>query len=68
MEKIGRLNFEDYFPVFKLIDPQGIRRAMKVYFSKFSDVFHGIINQRLESEALLAASNDVLDALATRSR
>lgn len=63
MEEIGRLNVADYFPVFRLLDPQGIRRAMKIYFSKLSDIFYGIIDQRLKSEASSAASNDVLDAL-----
>ncbi|RVW41117.1 Geraniol 8-hydroxylase [Vitis vinifera] len=63
MEEIGRLNVADYFPVFRLLDPQGIRRAMKIYFSKLSDIFYGIIDQRLKSEASSVASNDVLDAL-----
>ncbi|KAL6322527.1 hypothetical protein AAG906_009829 [Vitis piasezkii] len=68
MEEIGRLNVADYFPVFRLLDPQGIRRAMKIYFTKLSDIFYGIIDQRLKSEASSAASNDVLDALLNLSK
>ena len=62
MEGVGRPNFVDYFPAFRLIDPQGIRWNMKIYFNKLFDIFDGIINQRLQSKTS-SASKDVLDAL-----
>ena len=62
MEGIGRPNFVDYFPAFRLIDPQGIRWNMNIYFDKLFDIFDGIINQRLQSKTS-SASKDVLDAL-----
>ena len=60
---LGRLNFADYFPAFRLIDLQGRRREMKIHFDKLLDTFDGIIDQRLKSEAISSASKDVLDAL-----
>ncbi|KAJ9680874.1 hypothetical protein PVL29_020012 [Vitis rotundifolia] len=62
MEGLGRPNFVDYFPAFRLIDPQGIRWNMKIYFDKLFYIFDGIINQRLQSKTS-SASKDVLDAL-----
>ena len=61
MEDAGRPNFADYFPAFKLIDPQGIRRNLKIHVDKLIHIFEGIINQRLQSKGS-SASNDVLDA------
>ena len=51
MEGLGRPNFVDYFTAFRLIDPQGIRWNMKIYFDKLFDIFEGIINQRLQSKS-----------------
>ncbi|KAL6322108.1 hypothetical protein AAG906_005045 [Vitis piasezkii] len=61
MEEAGKPNFADYFPAFRLIDPQCIQRNMKVHFRKLIDIFDGLINQRIQSKAS-SASNDVLDA------
>ena len=61
MEEAGKPNFADYFPAFRLIDPQCIQRNMKVHFGKLIDIFDGLITQRVQSKAS-SASNDVLDA------
>ena len=63
MEGIGRPNLADYFPTLRLIDPQGIRRKMNVYFDKLFDIFNGIISERLQYSKASSTSKDVLDAL-----
>ncbi|KAK2967526.1 hypothetical protein RJ640_030397 [Escallonia rubra] len=65
MAEAGRPNLVDYFPVLKKIDPQGIRRRMTVHFGKVIELFHGLINERLELRRLNkpVGSNDVLDVL-----
>ncbi|KAL3634165.1 hypothetical protein CASFOL_021219 [Castilleja foliolosa] len=46
---LGVPNVADFFPVFKAIDPQGIKRKSKFYFGKLLGMFGDIINQRLET-------------------
>uniref|UniRef100_A0A7N2LTD1 Cytochrome P450 n=1 Tax=Quercus lobata TaxID=97700 RepID=A0A7N2LTD1_QUELO len=62
----GRPNIADYFPALRLIDPQGVRKRTRIYFSKVFGIFDGIINQRLQLRASskgFKESNDVLDSL-----
>ncbi|KAF3954453.1 hypothetical protein CMV_020201 [Castanea mollissima] len=62
----GRPNIADYFPALRLIDPQGVRKRTRIYFSKLFGIFDGIINQRLQLRASskgFKESNDVLDSL-----
>nr|ATO91436.1 putative cytochrome P450 [Fallopia multiflora] len=58
-------NLADLFPVFKSVDPQGIKRRMASHFKKLLDVFDVIIDKRLAShkDGALESCNDVLDAL-----
>ncbi|KAF3948291.1 hypothetical protein CMV_025692 [Castanea mollissima] len=65
-EEAGKPNVADYFPALRLIDPQGVRKRTRIYFSKLLGIFDGIINQRLQLTASSEgskASNDVLDSL-----
>ena len=62
----GRPNIADYFPALRLIDPQGVRKRIRIYFSKVFGIFDGIINQRLQLRASskgFKESKDVLDSL-----
>ncbi|GAB2212349.1 hypothetical protein Droror1_Dr00020309 [Drosera rotundifolia] len=62
----GIVNIADYFPLVKVIDPQGIRRCTSIRYRKGIKVFEEIIAHRLESEMgndLLSEENDMLDVL-----
>ncbi|CAJ1949888.1 unnamed protein product [Sphenostylis stenocarpa] len=66
MEEAGRPNVVDFFPIFRLLDPQGARRRMKGYFGKLIAFFDGLIEERLRLRALeneSNACNDVLDSM-----
>ncbi|KAF8389635.1 hypothetical protein HHK36_024154 [Tetracentron sinense] len=65
MEETGRPNLVDYFPVLRLIDPQGIRRRQTNYFSKIIELFDGMIKQRLQSRVspTYLTQNDLLDTI-----
>ena len=65
-KEAGRPNIADYFPALRLIDPQGVRKRTRIYYSKLLAIFDGIINQRLQLRASskgYKASNDTLDSL-----
>ena len=65
-KEAGRPNIADYFPALRMIDPQGVRKRTRIYYSKLLAIFDGIINQRLQLRASskgYKASNDVLDSL-----
>ncbi|XP_075666022.1 inactive cytochrome P450 76AD1-like [Castanea sativa] len=65
-KEAGRPNIADYFPVLRLIDPQGVRKRTRIYYSKLLVIFYGIIHQRLQLRASskgYKASNDTLDSL-----
>ena len=66
MEEAGKPNVVDFFPIFRLLDPQGARARMNSYFGKLIAFFDGLIEERLclrgfERES--KACNDVLDSL-----
>ncbi|KAH1068287.1 hypothetical protein GLYMA_03G021200v4 [Glycine max] len=66
MEEAGRPNVVDFFPIFRLLDPQGVRRRMNGYFGKLIAFFDGLIEERLRlraSENESKACNDVLDTV-----
>ncbi|XP_073138716.1 cytochrome P450 76T24-like [Henckelia pumila] len=48
MECLGKPNLADYFPVFKVLDVQGILRKNTVYFRRCFDIFEEIIGKRIE--------------------
>ncbi|KAH0640334.1 hypothetical protein KY285_036920 [Solanum tuberosum] len=46
--QIGKFNMVDYFPVLKLIDPQGIKRSNCDSVDKMFRIFRGFIEERLK--------------------
>ncbi|KAL0368978.1 UNVERIFIED_CONTAM: Ferruginol synthase [Sesamum calycinum] len=63
---VGTPNLADFFPILKMIDPQGIQRQAKFYFGRLLAMFEEIINQRLQSRKATNGSpkkNDLLEAL-----
>ncbi|BAT97806.1 hypothetical protein LR48_Vigan07g158600 [Vigna angularis] len=66
MEEAGRPNVVDFFPIFRMLDPQGARRRMNGYFGKLIAFFDGLIEERLRLTALeneAKAFKDVLDSV-----
>ncbi|XP_027084428.1 cytochrome P450 76T24-like [Coffea arabica] len=68
MKNVGAFNLSDYFPVLRVIDPQGIMRDAKFYVQKLFDNFDDIINERLQVRgASETKKNDLLEALLDHS-
>ncbi|KAH9605961.1 hypothetical protein KSS87_008542 [Heliosperma pusillum] len=66
IEDLGKPNFADYFPLFRKIDLQGIRRRTSVNFGKVLHLFNTMIEERLQKGKSMAAAghgSDVLDSL-----
>ncbi|KAL5541017.1 hypothetical protein UlMin_042590 [Ulmus minor] len=65
MKEAGTPNLSDYFPLLKMIDPQGVRKRMGINFKRLIDVFDGLIDQRLRIRESRDSSmnNDMLDTL-----
>ncbi|CAK7338761.1 unnamed protein product [Dovyalis caffra] len=66
MELAGKPNIADYFPILRLVDPQGVRRKMNICFKRLTQIFDSIINERTKGRSSLGASkasHDVLDGL-----
>ena len=63
-ELAGKPNIADYFPVLRLVDPQGVRRRMTIYYGKLIEIFDRIINERVQLRASEGsnARNDLLDS------
>ncbi|KAG6784705.1 hypothetical protein POTOM_010405 [Populus tomentosa] len=64
-EQIGKPNIADYFPILRLVDPQGVRRKTSNYLKRLAQIFDSIINERTRPSSSVAskASHDILDAL-----
>lgn len=66
LEETGKPNIADFFPVFKLLDPQGVRRRVAGHYKKLMEIFDGIITQRLKlqnsSSSAGSGSRDMVDA------
>ena len=65
-EEAGKPNVVDFFPILRLLDPQGARARMTKYFGKLIAFFDGIIKERLRLRALereTKACKDVLDSV-----
>ena len=64
MELAGKPNIANYFSVLRLIDPQGARRRMTIYYGKLIKIFEGIINEQVLRTSLKVskARNDLLDS------
>ncbi|RHN46803.1 putative geraniol 8-hydroxylase [Medicago truncatula] len=65
MEKAGKPNVSDFFPILRPFDPQGVHAKMTSYMKKLCDIFYGIIEERICSRASKAdeVCNDGLDSL-----
>ncbi|RHN53387.1 putative geraniol 8-hydroxylase [Medicago truncatula] len=64
-ETVGKPNMADFFPLLRLIDPQGIKKTYMFYIGKLFNVFDNIIDQRLKlrEEDGFFTNNDMLDSL-----
>ncbi|KAK4710367.1 hypothetical protein R3W88_004880 [Solanum pinnatisectum] len=63
-DSVGKPNFVDYFPLLKMIDPQGIRWRLTEYFTKVLHLISGLIDERIKERKMGNRANvDVLDAL-----
>ncbi|KAJ1391214.1 Cytochrome P450 [Sesbania bispinosa] len=62
---VGSPNMADFFPLLRIIDPQGIKRTYASYIDKLFHVFDNIIDQRLRlrAEAGYVTNYDMLDTL-----
>ncbi|XP_061354383.1 geraniol 8-hydroxylase-like, partial [Gastrolobium bilobum] len=64
MKEVGTPNLADYFPILKMVDPQGVRRRTGSYVIKIIDIFRCLINQRLNlREGKSNTMNYMLDTL-----
>ncbi|KAI4354911.1 hypothetical protein L6164_003736 [Bauhinia variegata] len=66
MKEAGKPNVVDFFPIFRVLDPQGRRARMTKYFGKLIDFFEGLIEERLhlfESRKESKVCHDVLDSV-----
>ncbi|XP_075512618.1 cytochrome P450 76T24-like [Primulina tabacum] len=67
IEIVSTANVADYIPVFKLMDPQGIKRRATAYVGKMFAILDDIISQRLQARRSTsmdsALANDLLDFL-----
>ncbi|EXC06134.1 7-ethoxycoumarin O-deethylase [Morus notabilis] len=65
VEEIARPNVADYFPILRMVDPQGIRKRTTIHFRKTLDLFGNIINRRLQIREKIGSTQDIdmLDTL-----
>ncbi|WCJ26088.1 Cytochrome P450 76AD1 [Euphorbia peplus] len=61
----GYPNLSDYFPVLRMIDPQGMRRRMDVCFGRLLGIFDHMIDERVQKRKQpgYIPADDVLDIL-----
>ncbi|KAL1369022.1 cytochrome P450 76T24-like [Arachis hypogaea] len=65
-EEAGKPNIVDFFPIFRLLDPQGARARMTKYLRELIDFFDGLVEERLKLRGLEIESKtckDVLDSV-----
>ncbi|XP_047320835.1 cytochrome P450 76T24-like [Impatiens glandulifera] len=60
LEIAGTPNLSDFFPIFRLVDVQGLRRRFRFHFTRLFRIFEEIIQRRIESKE---TKNDLLDVL-----
>ncbi|KAH6782226.1 hypothetical protein C2S51_007519 [Perilla frutescens var. frutescens] len=51
MKIAGTPNLADFFPLLRLVDPQGLKRKSMAYFTKLLEKFDEIIGKRLQENA-----------------
>ena len=66
----GTPNLADFFPLLKMLDPQGLKRRQTKNVRKVLDIFGELINQRLKMRegTCLDTSKDMLDAMLNISK
>ncbi|WCJ40506.1 Cytochrome P450 76T24 [Euphorbia peplus] len=71
MEQLGRPNLADYFPILRIVDPQGIYRRTKIYYESLFEEFDKIVTERLQlksSSTVVTDKHDLLDFLVNISQ
>ncbi|XP_038887476.1 geraniol 8-hydroxylase-like [Benincasa hispida] len=66
MEAAGKPNLSDYFPVFKKLDVQGLRKSMEIHMGNVLNFLDSMIKQRMKQQELNPDSvpnNDMLHYL-----
>lgn len=67
---VGTPNLADYFPILRLLDPQGVKRRQTKNVKKVLDMFEALVNQRLKmrKDTGLDTQKDMLDAMLNISK
>lgn len=64
MEFAGKANVADFFPILRLLDPQGIRRKTQYHVNQAFKIAGGFLKDRLnENKDIFAEKKDFLDVL-----
>ncbi|WJX14718.1 hypothetical protein P8452_04938 [Trifolium repens] len=67
---VGSPNVADFFPILKMVDPQGVKRKQAKNVKKVLDIFEDLVNQRLKTRegSCLDINKDMLDAMLNISK
>ncbi|RDY13857.1 Geraniol 8-hydroxylase, partial [Mucuna pruriens] len=66
---VGTPNLADFFPLLKMLDPQGVKRQQSKNVRKVLDMFDRLVKQRLKHrEEEGTTHNDMLDAMLNISK
>ncbi|WJX14716.1 hypothetical protein P8452_04936 [Trifolium repens] len=67
---VGSPNVADFFPILKMVDPQGVKRKQAKNVKKVLDIFEDLVNQRLKTRegACVDTNKDMLDAMLNISK
>lgn len=69
MELSGKPNLSDFFPFLKPLDPQGIKREIKISYDHMHSLLDGIVGQRLKRRKSSSERyGDFLDILLDQSQ
>ena len=65
MESVGKPNISDYFPIFRSLDLQGMKRGTIPSYKRLREILDGIIHERMKLRASNSTTsmNDFLDVL-----
>ncbi|KAJ1423814.1 Cytochrome P450 [Sesbania bispinosa] len=65
LKLVGAPNLADFFPVLRMIDPQGLKRRQTKNIRKVLDIIDGLVNQRLKMRegTNYESHNDMLDVM-----
>uniref|UniRef100_F6H7P6 Geraniol 8-hydroxylase n=1 Tax=Vitis vinifera TaxID=29760 RepID=F6H7P6_VITVI len=65
MEGVGKPNISDYFPIFRSLDLQGVKRGTVPSYKRLHEILDGIIHERMKLKASNSTTsmNDFLDVL-----